>query len=82
MPFFVVNWAIFDIFLKDLDRGVRGECVCGVEVPSFQLKPLRDAKIENLAAVELIFLLEASTGLCFGFVLTTVLIAQGCFSSS
>lgn len=79
---FVVNWAIFDIFLKDLDCGVKGECVCSIEAPWFQLKPLRDTKIEILAAVELIFLMEGSTGLCFGFVLTTLLITQGCFSSS
>ena len=32
-----------------------------------------------LAGIELIFFIVASTGLCFGFVLKTVLIIQGCF---
>jgi len=34
-----------------------------------------------LAQIELIFFTEASIRLCFGFVLKTVLITQGCFSS-
>jgi len=33
-----------------------------------------------LAGLELIFLIAASVGLCFEFVLKTVLITQGCFS--
>ena len=33
-----------------------------------------------LAGIELIFFIAASMGLCFGFVLKTVLITQGCFS--
>jgi len=33
-----------------------------------------------LAGVELIFFIGASAGLCFGFVLKTVLIIQGCFT--
>ena len=32
-----------------------------------------------LAGVEFIFFIVASMGLCFGFVLETVLITQGCF---
>ena len=32
------------------------------------------------AGIELIFFVVASMGLCFGFVLETVLIIQGCFS--
>ena len=32
-----------------------------------------------LAGIELIFFTVASMGLCFGFVLKTVLITQGCF---
>ena len=32
-----------------------------------------------LARMELIFFVVASMGLCFGFVLKTVLITQGCF---
>ena len=32
-----------------------------------------------LAGIELIFLTVASMGLCFGFVLGTVLVTQGCF---
>ena len=32
-----------------------------------------------LAGIELIFFTVASMGLCFGFVLKTVLIIQGCF---
>ena len=32
-----------------------------------------------LAGIELIFFIVASMGLCFGFVLKTVLIIQGCF---
>jgi len=33
-----------------------------------------------LAGIELIFFIVAGMGLCFGFVLKTVLITQGCFS--
>jgi len=33
-----------------------------------------------LAGVELIFFIVAIMGLCFGFVLETVLVIQGCFS--
>ena len=33
-----------------------------------------------LAGVELIFFAVAGMGLCFGFVLKTVLVIQGCFS--
>ena len=32
------------------------------------------------AGIEFIFFIVASMGLCFGFVLETVLIVQGCFS--
>ena len=32
-----------------------------------------------LAGIELIFFIVASMGLCFGFVLKTVSITQGCF---
>jgi len=32
-----------------------------------------------LAGIELIFFIVASMGLCFGFVLKSVLIVQGCF---
>jgi len=34
-----------------------------------------------LAGIELIFFIVASMGLCFGFVLKTVLITEGCVSS-
>ena len=34
-----------------------------------------------LGGIEIIFFTAASMGLCFGFVLETVLITQGCFSS-
>ena len=40
--------------------------------------------VENvlvLAGIELIFFTVASMGLCFGFVLETVLITEGCFRS-
>ena len=33
-----------------------------------------------LAGIELILFIAASMGLCFGFVLETALITQGCFS--
>ena len=32
-----------------------------------------------LAGIELVFFVVAGMGLCFGFVLKTVLITQGCF---
>ena len=32
-----------------------------------------------LAGIELIFFIRARMGLCFGFVLKTLLITQGCF---
>ena len=39
----------------------------------------RYAFVLVLAGIELIFCIVASMGLCFGFVLKTVLIIQGCF---
>ena len=38
------------------------------------------ASVLVLAGIELIFFIVASMGMCFAFVLRTVLIAQGCFS--
>ena len=49
----------------------------------FQCLPQPEANLLAvlvLAGIELIFFIVASMGLCFGFVLETVLITQGCFS--
>ena len=40
------------------------------------------ATVLVLAGIELIFFTVVSMGLCFGFVLATVLITQGCFCYS
>ena len=39
-----------------------------------------DHTVLGLAGIELIFIIVAIMGLCFGFVLETKLITQGCFS--
>jgi len=49
-------------------------------VPSLTLLLFVGPTVLVLAGIELISFTVASMGLCFGFVLKTVLIIQGCFS--
>jgi len=46
-----------------------------------QKNQLLSTNVLGLAGIELILFVVASMGLCFGFVVKTVLIIQGCFSS-
>ena len=62
--------------------GVVNEIVLDSVVPEHDINGMEEG-VENvlvLAGIELIFFIVASMGLCFGFVLETVLITQGCFS--